>query len=280
MREVKKEDTRHPAVADMFYPGDPEVLDRELDRMLSESEAGDLPGDIRALVSPHAGYMYSGSVAASGFRNLRPDTYEIVAVICPSHRDVFHGISVFNGRGYETPLGLVPVASDYASALIAQSEDIFSSWDGHQLEHALEVQLPFLQKTLNDFSVIPIVMGDQDYETCKLLARSLQTVLKDEPTLIVASSDLSHYHPYDIARKIDGTTIRLLEAFDETELMQGVVNGDCEACGAGPIVATMMAAKQSGANRVKVLDYKNSGDVTGDYSAVVGYLAAVLYQTN
>lgn len=280
MREVKKEDTRHPAVADMFYPADPDQLEQELERMLGESDASAPPGNIKALVSPHAGYMFSGTVAATGFRNLHPGAYQVVAVICPSHRDKFHGISVFNGKGYETPLGMVPVATDYAEALIAQSEHIVSSWEGHQHEHALEVQLPFLQKTLNEFAVLPIVMGDQDYDTCKLLAEALYAVLPQEPTLLVASSDLSHYHPYEVAKKIDGATIRLLENFDETQLMQGIARGECEACGAGPIVATLMASKQFGANRIKVLDYKNSGDVSGDFSAVVGYLTAAIYQTN
>lgn len=280
MSEVHKEDIRPPAVANAFYPSTAEKLEEEIRVMIKQADTYELSGEIKGLICPHAGYMYSGMVAAVGYKHLEGKNYSVVAIISPSHREYFPGISVFNGKGYETPLGLVPVASELADALIEQNKRIISSWAGHRDEHALEVQLPFLQKVLKDISIIPIVMGDQDYDTCFLLGESLATVLKEVPAIIVASSDLSHYHPYNDAVKIDKVTIDLVEAFDEANLMDALERGICEACGGGPIVATMMASKKEGANKSKALLYRNSGDVTGDYTAVVGYLSAAFCKLN
>jgi AmmeMemoRadiSam system protein B len=280
MTEVKQEDVRRPAVADTFYPGDPEVLDKEVATMIDQAEKAELRGEIKALVSPHAGYMYSGLVAAVGYKHIRERNISVVAIISPSHREYFPGVSVFNGKGYETPLGMVPVDLELCDALIQQNERIISSWAGHRNEHALEVQLPFLQKTLKDFRIIPIVMGDQDYDTCIVLGEALATVLKDVTALIVASSDLSHYHPYSEAVRIDKVTIDLVEAFNEAELMNALEKGACEACGGGPIIAAMVASKKEGANKAQALSYHNSGDVTGDHTAVVGYLSAALCKSN
>lgn len=280
MQAVGKNDVRPAAAADLFYPGNPAELDFELERLFNDAEAVDLKGEIEALVCPHAGYQYSGPVAAVGYKHLVNRKYTVIAVISPSHQEYFPGISVFNGKGYETPLGLVPVASDYADALIEQDAEIRSSWSGHHDEHALEVQLPFLQKVLQEASIIPIVMGDQDYDTCKLLGEALAKILKDVPSLIVASSDLSHYHPYDMANKIDRTTIKLIESFDYASLSEAMANRASEACGGGPIIAAMIASKLAGADTVKSLLYKNSGDTAGDRLAVVGYLSAAICKMN
>lgn len=280
MSKVYSEDIRQPAVADSFYPGDPETLDKEIDYMLNKVETFDLSGEIKALVSPHAGYIYSGLVAAVGYKHLENRNFSVVAIISPSHREYFPGVSVFNGKGYETPMGLVPIASELANALIEQNQRIISSWLGHRDEHALEVQLPFLQKVLKEITIIPIVMGEQNYETCILLGEALATVLKGVSALIVASSDLSHYHPYPEAVRIDQATIDLVESFNEVNLMKALENGTSEACGGGPIVSAMRASKIEGANNSKVLMYKNSGDITGDHSAVVGYLSAAFCKFN
>lgn len=280
MNEISKEDIRRPAVANAFYPGVPDILTREIEKMIDESETVELNGEIKALVSPHAGYMYSGSVAAVGYKLLADRDYSVVAVISPSHREYFPGVSVFTGQGYETPLGIVPVATELAKDLIAQDPRIVSSWAGHREEHALEVQLPFLQKLLRNFSIIPIVMGQQDHDTCFRLGEALAAVLIEVPALIVASSDLSHYYPSSEAVRIDKVTIGLVESFDEDSLMAALEKGISEACGGGPIVAAMVASKKEGANNAKVLYYNNSGDVTGDHSAVVGYLSAAFSKLN
>ncbi len=276
MSSVYKKDIRPPVVANAFYPGDPVKLDSEIESLIKRSETIDFNGRIKALVSPHAGYMYSGLVAAVGYKLLIGHRYSVVAVISPSHMEYFPGVTVFNGKAYKTPLGLVPVATELADALIEQSDHIISSWAGHRNEHALEVQLPFIQKVLQDFSIIPIVIGEQDYETCKLLGDALTKVLANESSLIVASSDFSHNHSYREAINIDCNARELIESYDEVRLMDALNNGTCEACGGGPIVAAMVASKNAGANKAKVLIYKNSGDVTGEHSTVVGYLSAAI----
>ncbi|MFQ5752763.1 MAG: AmmeMemoRadiSam system protein B [bacterium] len=277
---VHKEDVRPAVVANAFYPGDPTILSAEIENMMKSSETIKLKGEIKALVCPHAGYMYSGRVAAVGYKLLKGCRYSIVAIISPSHREYFPGVSVFNGKGYETPLGMMSVASEIADALIEQSDRVNSSWAGHRLEHALEVQLPFLQTVLPDVSIIPIVMGDQDKETCQLLGEALAKVLKGIPALVVASSDLSHYHPYSEAITIDGFTSKLIESYDEISLGNALNNGTCEACGGGPIISAMVASKQAGANQARVLIYKNSGDITGEHTTVVGYLSAAFGNLN
>ncbi len=280
MKLVNPEDVRPPAVANMFYPGEPRVLEKNVQELLETSEPPAVSGHIVGLVCPHAGYMYSGRVAAYAYKLVAGRHYPVVAIISPSHREYFPGVSVFDGRGYLTPLGLVPVAADLAEKLIEQDDRIFSSWAGHTEEHALEVQLPFLQKVLTDFKIIPIVMGDQDAETCRMLGNVLATVLEGHSALIVASSDLSHYYPYDQAVRIDQGTERYVAQFDETGLMEALETRRSEACGGGPMVAAMIASKKLGAQESRILLYQNSGDVTGDHSRVVGYLSAAFVGLN
>lgn len=280
MHEVRREDIRKPAVADAFYPGDPALLEKEIDRLMDQTGESHTRGRIKGLISPHAGYMYSGIVAARGYKSLRDADFSVVAIISPSHRDYFRGISVFNGKGYETPLGLVPIDSKLTNALIEQSPKICSSWLGHREEHALEVQLPFLQRMLKNFRLIPIVMGDQEFDTCWMLAEALSAVLKDVAALIVASSDLSHFHVYDEAVRMDHTTIDLIQKLDVDGFIDALEKGHCEACGAGPIISTMITSKNTGANTSQSLMYANSGDITGDRSSVVGYLSTAFCELN
>lgn len=280
MKPIHKEDVRIPVVAGLYYPGQRDVLESDIDTLLRSSTTNVLTGEIKALIAPHAGYMFSGRVAAVGYKQLFSRDYPIVAIISPNHHDYFEGVSVFTGKGYKTPLGLVPIATNLAEDLIATNRHIFSSWAGHQEEHALEVQIPFLQKVLKDFQIIPIVMGDQLPETCKMLGESLAKVLADRPALIIASSDLSHNHTYHEAVKIDLGTCDYVAGFNENALMNALQNRTCEACGGGPIVATMIASKIIGAVKADVLHYENSGDITGDYSNVVGYLSAAFYNVN
>jgi len=276
--DVRGDAVRPCAVADMFYPGNAEKLQAFLEELFDMENGSEIAGDIRALICPHAGYRYSGAVAMRGYKHLVGRAIPLVVVIAPSHRDRFQGVSVFTGKGYESPLGMVEVAMDKAEALTAQHEAIFSSWLGHRDEHALEVQLPFLQKTLPDASIIPVVMGEQSQSTCRTLAQALATVLQDERYLIVASSDLSHFHPDARARQIDAETIRMIEQFDPDALAAAVQEGAVELCGSGPVLTAMMVSKTAGADAVQTLSYRNSGDATGDTSAVVGYLSAVFYK--
>ncbi|MCK4417112.1 MAG: AmmeMemoRadiSam system protein B [Candidatus Latescibacteria bacterium] len=278
------ETLRRAANAGMFYPADQKALNQMIDTYLENARDAGVSGEIIGLISPHAGYEYSGQVAANAYQQIAGRNYQTVVVIAPSHTEYFPEISVYNGDGFKTPLGPVCLDKDLASQLVAQHRAVVFSARGHWIagsvrqEHSLEVQLPFLQKVLKNFKIVPIVMGDQGYSSCQTLGETLAKVLPNKKALIVASSDLSHFHPYDRAVKLDKTVISHIERFDFTGLSEDIERGICEACGGGPMVAAMIAAEMLGANRAKVLLYANSGDVTGDRSSVVGYMAAMLYK--
>ena len=271
---------RKPAVAGSFYDGDPGRLSHQVDLLLTQAEDTDLEGTIRALVSPHAGYMYSGLAAAVGYKALRGSTYEAVLMVGPSHRESFDGVSIYPGDAYRTPLGDVPIHTEIRAALAAQSPVFVLSDVGHRSEHCLEVQLPFLQKVLGEFSFVPMIVGNQSKEICLSLGTAIAEVSRGKNILLVASSDLSHYHPYNTAVSLDRRVIDQVESFDELALMEQIETERVEACGGGPVVSVMHAAKLLGANRSQVLFYCNSGDITGDKSAVVGYLSAAFLQVH
>jgi len=271
---------RKPAVAGSFYDGDPGRLSHQVDLLLTQAEDKDLKGAIRALVSPHAGYMYSGLAAAVGYKALRGSTYDAVLMVGPSHRESFDGVSIYPGDAYRTPLGDVPIHKEIRAALAAQSPVFVLSDVGHRSEHCLEVQLPFLQKVLGEFSFVPMIVGNQSKEICLSLGTAIAEVARGKNILLVASSDLSHYHPYNAAVSLDRRVIDQVESFDELALMEQIETERVEACGGGPVVSVMHAAKLLGANRSQVLFYCNSGDITGDKSAVVGYLSAAFLQVH
>lgn len=275
---------RKPAVAGQFYPGDPVTLTKQLSDFFKNAEKQPVPGKIVALISPHAGYMYSGQVAAYSFKLLEGFSFETVVVICPSHVAYFPGASIYNGGSYETPLSRILVDTTVAGKIADLSKKVFLSDKGHGFsggrgEHSLEVELPFLQLVLGEFKLVPIVVGDQDWGTCEALGEALATALEGKNALIVASTDLSHFHPYDEAVRLDNIVMDHVNSFDPQGLHDDLASRVCEACGGGPVVATMLAAKQLGADKAKVLHYANSGDVTGDKSGVVGYMAAVIYDS-
>ena len=271
---------RQPAVAGAFYDADPDVLRRHVDSLLDQAGGATVKGSIKGLVSPHAGYMYSGSTAAVGYRLLRGKSYDAVILVGPSHREFFTGASIYPGDSYRTPLGDVPVHKEMRDELVKEGGTIMLSDAGHRGEHCLEVQLPFLQRVLGEFSIVPIIIGNQRREFCLALGNALAKAASRRNVLLVASSDLSHYHPYDEAVKLDRQVIGLVEALDEKTMMDQIEEERIEACGGGPVVSVMHAAKLLGANRSQVLFYCNSGDVTGDKDAVVGYLSAAFLQVN
>jgi len=277
---------RRPAAAGpgQFYTDDPVALTKQLTGFFKKAKKEAIEGKIIALIAPHAGYIYSGQVAAYAYKLLEGLSFETVVVISPSHIAHFQGASVYNGGAYETPLGTIPVDTSLAGKMADANKRVFLSTKGHGFtgmrgEHALEVELPFLQVVLGKFKLVPIVIGDQDWATCEALAQALTGALKGKSALIVASSDLSHFHPYDEAVRLDNIVIDYVNSFDPEELFSDLAGGVCEACGGSPIVATMLAAKGLGADKTKVLEYANSGDVTGDKSGVVGYMAAVIYDS-
>ncbi len=280
---MDKLNVRQPAVAGLFYPVDARALIRQITELLERVKIKKMRGELKALIVPHAGYTYSGLTAAYGYKLLENKKYDTVVVISPSHREYFKGVSIFPGNCYKTPLGDVPIDMELSNEIIAEEKLVFLSMSGHHDEHALEVHLPFLQITLEKFKLVPLVMGDQTPEYCIRLGRALAKVLKSatnrKKVLIVASTDLSHFHPYETAQKLDQRAIDSIENFDYTQLLSDIDNQTTEACGGGPTAAAMIASKRLGADKVQKLFSCNSGDVTGEKREVVGYLSAAIYKS-
>ena len=267
---------REPAVAGMFYPASASKLKNDIQLLLDECKCEEKFQNILGIVSPHAGYIYSGRTAAFAYNTVAQNNYNTVVVISPSHREYFPGISIYNGDAYKTPLGDVPLNKEMISKLTAESKIIFSGVNGHGAEHAVEVQIPFLQIVLKDFSIVPIVMGDQGKLFVDALAQKLAEVI-DDKTLIVASSDLSHFYTKGEADKLDSVIEKRIADFDYDGLQKDLETRKCEACGGGAIVAMMKTADLLNKKKSKILSRTDSGDVTGDDSEVVGYLSAVIY---
>jgi len=277
-------DVRPPGVAGSFYPSEPAEIHRTVKGFLEE--APDLGGSApRALVVPHAGYPYSGAVAGKGFGSLRGSDIRSVIMVGPSHLENFGGVSLFPGRAYRTPLGEVPLDAPLAEELVRAGRGVVrGSLDGHWMpgsfrqEHALEVELPFLQTLFEEPpSLVPLVMGEQSWETVETLAEAMVRAVEEsgqpERVLLVVSSDLSHFHPGETAEERDQRTLGLIEDFDARAFHRALASGEAEACGGGPIAAVMLASSRLGAVGARTLTYTHSGHVTGDHQGVVGYAA-------
>ena len=267
---------RQPGVAGLFYPSDSIRLRTEIQTMLAAAEPKPLTSNIFGIVSPHAGYIYSGRTAAYGFNLLKYKNYNKVIIISPSHREYFAGVSIFNGAAYKTPLGVVEIEKELAQKIIGGSKTISFGIEGHRQEHAIEVQVPFLQTVLTDFKIVPIVMGDQGNVFVEDLAKQISKAA-DEKTIIIASSDLSHFYPKKKAFELDSIVVKDILDFDYEKLQNDLDNSRCEACGGGPIVVLMKAASLLGKKRSMLLNRSDSGDVSGDNSEVVGYLSAAIF---
>ncbi len=266
---------REPAVAGLFYAADAAELATTVATLLDAVPAADTNVDDqvatrapKALVVPHAGYVYSGPIAASAYARLRPwhDRYRRVVLLGPSHRVPLRGLAMTSAEVFRTPLGDVPI--DHSALAGIDLPELAVADAPHAREHSLEVHLPFLQQVLDEFSLVPIVVGDA---APALVARTVDALWGGPETLIVISSDLSHYLPYESARRIDAVTCRLVETFEAGKLDHEM------ACGATPLAGLLIAARRRGLE-IRTLDLRNSGDTSGDKSAVVGYGAWALYE--
>lgn len=258
---------RRPAVAGMFYPADPAELDQMIDTMLADAETIDSPAP-KAIIVPHAGYVYSGPIAATAYRRIQEMAAQISRVILlgPSHRVPFYGIAASGATEFATPLGLIPLDRTLIKQL-ADQHLVKQLDEAHSLEHSLEVHLPFLQKALGNFSLVPLVVGDARPEE---VADVLETCWGGDETLIVISSDLSHYHDYATAQKMDRATSRAIEDLDG-----GAIQYD-DACGRNPVNGLLKLAQQKGLH-ARTIDLRNSGDTAGPRDQVVGYGAYIIH---
>lgn len=265
--------TRKAAVAGSWYPSDPARLTEEVDRYLEAGRAT-WRGSIVAVLAPHAGLMYSGPVAAHSYSVIAGQPFDLAVLVGPSHYVGFDGVALPDAELFETPLGPMRVSRAEAEALLEASPCVTRNEDAHRREHSLEMQLPFLRRVQPDLPILPVLMGRQSRATIEALAGALASVLAGRRALLVASSDLSHYYDARTAATLDGRVIRFVERFDPEGLLEALEAFPAHACGGGPVVAVMLAARALGACDAAVLKYADSGDVSGDKSAVVGYLAA------
>lgn len=270
---------REPAVSGTFYPSNPRVLKEDIKQYLSLVPGGLVSGRVKGLISPHAGYMYSGQIAAYGYKTLLAGAYDTVIIVAPSHKAYFQGVAMQDTGGYRTPLGLMPIDEEVAGAILNAGKVVRSNAAPHKGEHSIEVQLPFLQIVLGDVPFVPLMMGEQSISLCEELSDQIVAAVRElnKSALIIGSTDLSHYFPYSQAVRLDSAVTKRLAAFDVQGLEEDLNSDRGEACGAGPMITTMFAARKLGADRAAVLKYANSGDVSGDKAAVVGYVSCTFY---
>jgi len=265
-------------MAGSWYPDDPSELRNMIEEFLQHSQCDYQGAKPHAMLAPHAGYIYSGQVAACGYKALRDARYDTIVVIAPSHRETFPGVSLFDGEAYNTPLGRLPVGRELLRAIAAHGDGVKLrlSQKGHRDEHSLELQLPFLQVVQDDFQLVPIVMGDQNYTTAERLAEVLFTECSTRQCLVVASTDLSHFHSQQTAERLDGRFIELFTANQPQQLAEELLKGSVEACGGGPVLTAMLYNELCGGSSCTAITYNTSMRMTHDADNVVGYFAGVM----
>lgn len=278
----KAEIVRLPAVAGMFYPSDGEELSRVVNNHLENvSGLPEIEGQIMALIVPHAGLVYSGPIAAYSYKLLEGSDINKVILCGPSHRYPFEGISVYGpGVSWQTPLGMVECDDNLCFRLMEQNSNIEMIPAAHEQEHCLEVQLPYLKTVLKDFALVPALMGRPSVNTVNILSEALAAVDFDKQTVMIASTDWQHYHAASAGWPMDSLGIECIENLDPDLLYKNLADGKVEACGGGAAAAVIKAAVSRGADKAKILKYGDSGDITGDKSSVVSYIAAVIYKEN
>ncbi|MGE4357503.1 MAG: AmmeMemoRadiSam system protein B, partial [Candidatus Omnitrophota bacterium] len=245
---------------------------------LEKAEVPYIEGEIKGLIVPHAGYVYSGQVAASAYKLIRNKKFDTIIILGPSHHAIIDEATVYTEGDFLTPLGLVSVDRDLINKLI--SPEIKSDKEAHRYEHSIEVQLPFLQTVLKDFKIVPILINNIEVSYCKRVAKKIAEALRDKNFLVIASSDMSHYHNYQTAKKMDKFTLELIEKNKPEELEESLKNGTSELCGGGAVLTFMFLMQELGIGKVRDLHYANSGDINFDYSKVVGYCSVAFYREN
>lgn len=262
---------RKPAVAGQFYPGAEGSLRKSIEKMVTS-----VSKKIRAIgiVSPHAGYMYSGPVAGELYSNIEmPNT---VVILGPNHTGIGKPYAIMTEGGWETPLGEVEIESELAKEILGASELIKEDSTAHRYEHSLEVQIPFLQYFKPDIKIVPIVIGGEKFaEIGEAIANPIKKYKKD--VLIIASSDMTHYESHESATKKDNLVIEAILKLDEKEMLQRIEKYNVSMCGYGPTAIMLVAGKLLGAKQAKLIKYMTSGDTSGDYSAVVGYAGLAIF---
>jgi AmmeMemoRadiSam system protein B len=280
----QKEKLRFPAVAGQFYPGEREELIQMIDEFLKNAKVPKIEGEIFGILVPHAGYIFSGPVAAYSYKAIEGKNFDSVVLIGDSHYEYFDGVSVWERGEWETPLGKVKVDEELAKKILSFSKRFFVKDSAHLFEHSLEVQIPFLQKVLKNFKILPLIFGSED-EDWKDLGKAILKLMEKKKILVVASSDLSHYPPYEMAQKVDKITIEGILSSDPERFKEKIKNLeklfqdiDTFAC-AQDTIKTILEISKNLKGKAKLLKYQNSGDTTyGERSKVVGYGAICFFK--
>jgi AmmeMemoRadiSam system protein B len=279
-----QEKIRFPAVAGQFYPGEEGELNQIIDEFLKNAKVPKIEGEIFGILVPHAGYVFSGPVAAHCYKIIEGKNFETVVLIGDSHYEYFDGVSVWERGEWETPLGRVKIDEELAKEILNFSKRFFVKDSAHLFEHSLEVQIPFLQRVLKNFKILPLIFGSED-EDWKELAKAILKIMKKKKILIVASTDLSHYPPYEVALEADKRTIEGILSSDPEKFKEKIENlkklfpnVDTFAC-AQDTIKTILEISKNLKGKPKLLKYQNSGDtIYGERSQVVGYGAICFYK--
>ena len=278
---------RKPAVAGAFYPDNPDILKRTIeDCFLDKRGVGEIPilGSFddteypMNIMVPHAGYQYSGAIASHGYCKLVQNGFpEVFIILSPNHTGFGSEISVFNEGEWITPLGNVEVDDEFANSIISHSKIASADFMAHVHEHSIEVQLPFLQYFSNDFKIVPITMRSQSFSASSDLAKAIFDVGNDlnKSYAVIASTDLSHFNNQEKANKVDNFVLEDVGEMNEFKLFEEVVQYNITMCGYGPVMTTISLSKMSGKTNCDILSYGTSGDVTGDFTSVVGYASGI-----
>lgn len=273
-------EVRPSPIAGTWYQSNPEILARMVDGFINHAVLPELHGEPVAVIAPHAGHIYSGPVAGYAFAAVRQTAPEVVAIVSPMHHAYPYSLMTTAHAAYGTPLGELRVHRELVLALdrkLAHRLGFGLTPVANDPEHSLEIELPFLQRAVkSDFSLLPVMVRAQDRATCRILGESLAETLSGRNALLVASTDLSHFHNADTACRLDQAMLEQVEAFSPEGLFEVEKQGKGEACGLGAMAAVLWAAKALGGKMVKILNHATSGDVTGDTRSVVGYGAAVV----
>ncbi len=278
--ETSPTDIRPSPIAGQWYPGDAQKLASSVDNYIRQAKLPPIEGEVLAVVAPHAGHIYSGPVAGYAYAAVRGLKPELVAVVSPMHYPYREPLLTTAHEAYATPLGAIPVDQEAVRQVNAYLEnDLGFNLDRvrRDPEHSLEIELPFLQRALStDFHLLPVMMRNQSAKVACTLGHALAETVKGKKVLLVASTDLSHFYPQEMADVLDAEMLRQVEAFDPQGVLEAEETERGFACGKGALAAVLWAAKELGATRVQVLRHATSGDVTGDFDQVVGYGAAVV----
>ncbi|MFH1710185.1 MAG: AmmeMemoRadiSam system protein B [bacterium] len=276
---IMASDVKTPDLAGSWYPESKAELTKLLRGYLDSVDPEKVEGRIFALISPHAGYRFSGPVAAYGYKLAESKDIKTVIIIGFSHRKIFDGIAIYDRGAFGTPLGDIAVDSELAASIRSRNSRIYFQPEAFNGENSVEMQVPFVQLSFPGASIVPIAFGTQDYSDAEILAGALAAALEDRrDCLVVASTDLSHYRSYAEANLLDGYLISDLIGMKAGQIFEDARLGKYEACGIMPIAATLLAGEKLGFKDIKILKYANSGDISEDKSRVVGYVSAVIYK--